>query len=79
MPRCAEETVRARQEGRDILAKRREVGISGDLDFLQADGALEQAKADLANLTRQRAVAASALVLLVGQPNLSKDLPAGVV
>jgi outer membrane protein, multidrug efflux system len=47
------------------------------LDFLQADGALEQAKADLANLTRQRAAAASALVLLVGQPTLFKDLPAG--
>ena len=75
--KVAEETVRARQEGRDILAKRREVGIAGDLDFLQADGALEQAKADLANLTRQRAAAASALVLLVGQPNLAKDLPVG--
>ncbi|HWV19038.1 MAG TPA: efflux transporter outer membrane subunit [Rhodocyclaceae bacterium] len=75
--RVAEETVRARQEGRDILAKRREVGIAGDLDYLQADGALEQAKADLANLTRQRAAAASALVLLVGEPNLMKDLPAG--
>jgi multidrug efflux system outer membrane protein len=75
--KVAEETVRARQEGRDILAKRREVGIAGDLDFLQADGALEQAKADLANLTRQRAAAASALVLLVGQPTLFKDLPAG--
>ena len=75
--RIAEETVRARQEGRDILAKRREVGIAGDLDFLQADGALEQAKAELANLIRQRQAAASALVLLVGQPNLSKDLPPG--
>jgi multidrug efflux system outer membrane protein len=75
--KVAQETVRARQEGRDILAKRREVGITGDLDFLQADGALEQAKADLANLERQRAAAASALVLLVGQPTLSKDLPAG--
>lgn len=75
--KVAEETVRARQEGRDILAKRREVGITGDLDFLQADGALEQAKADLANLTRQRATAASALVLLVGQPNLAADLPPG--
>lgn len=74
--KVAEETVRARQEGRDILAKRREVGIAGDLDFLQADGALEQAKADLANLIRQRSAAASALVVLVGQPNL-KDLPPG--
>src|SRR5690606_41979703 len=71
--RVAEDTVRARQEGRDILAKRREVGIAGDLDYLQADGALEQAKADLANLPRQRAAAASALVHLVGDPNLMQD------
>ncbi|HTJ96965.1 MAG TPA: efflux transporter outer membrane subunit [Rhodocyclaceae bacterium] len=73
----AEETVKSRSEGRDILAKRREVGIAGDLDFLQADGALELAKADLANLERQRAAAVNALVLLVGQPALAKDLPAG--
>jgi outer membrane protein, multidrug efflux system len=74
--KVAVETVRSRQEGRDILAKRREVGISGDFDYLQSDGALEQAKADLASLERQRAAAASALVLLVGQPTL-KDLPIG--
>lgn len=75
--KLAAETVQSRQEGRDILAKRREVGIAGELDYLQADGALQQAKAELANLERQRAAAVSALVLLVGQPNLAKDLPPG--
>lgn len=74
---AAEATVVARQEGRDILAKRREVGIASELDFLQADGALELAKADLASLERQRAAAVNALVLLVGQPTLGKDLPVG--
>ncbi len=73
----AQQTVTARSEGRDILAKRREVGIASELDFLQADGALELARADLANLERQRAAAINALVVLVGQPALAKDLPAG--
>lgn len=68
-------TVASRQESRDLISKRREVGIAGDLDFLQADGALELAKADLANLERQRAVAANALVLLVGQPSFDQNLP----
>ena len=73
----AQQTAKARSEGRDILAKRREVGIASELDFLQADGALELARADLANLERQRAAAVNALVLLVGQPALAKDLPVG--
>lgn len=50
-----------------MVARRREVGIAGDLDYLQADGALELARAELANLSRQRANAESALTLLVGQ------------
>lgn len=70
----ARATVAARQEGRDILAKRREVGMAGELDFLQADGALELAKADLASLERQRAAAYNALVLLVGKPGLDAQL-----
>lgn len=70
----ARATVAARQEGRDILAKRREVGIAGELDYLQADGALELAKADLASLERQRAAAYNALVLLVGKPGLDAQL-----
>lgn len=70
----ARATVAARQAGRDILAKRREVGMAGELDYLQADGALELAKADYASLERQRAAAYNALVLLVGKPGLDAQL-----
>ncbi len=71
----ARETVRSRGETRTMIAHRRDVGLAGDLDYLQADGAYEQAKADLAALERQRAAAINALDLLVGtQP---ADLPMG--
>ncbi|MCL4470462.1 MAG: efflux transporter outer membrane subunit [Gammaproteobacteria bacterium] len=73
--RLAHETVKSREETRTLIARRREVGLAGDLDFLQADGALELVRAELASLQRQQAAAANALVLLVGrQPS---GLPAG--
>ncbi|MBS1198212.1 MAG: NodT family efflux system outer rane lipoprotein [Proteobacteria bacterium] len=62
----ARETLRSREETRNMISKRREVGLSGDLDYLQADGAYQLVRADLANLERQRAAAENALVLLVG-------------
>lgn len=62
----ARETLRTRKETRELVALRREVGLAGDLDFLQADGAAEAVRADLAALERQRAAADSALRLLVG-------------
>lgn len=61
------EVLRSREETRTMIARRREVGIAGDLDYLQADGALELARAELANLSRLRASAESALTLLVGR------------
>jgi multidrug efflux system outer membrane protein len=73
--RLAQETVNSRKETRTLIARRREVGLAGDLDFLQADGALELVRAELASLQRQQAAAANALVLLVGQQPSS--LPAG--
>lgn len=73
--RLAHETVKSREETRTMIARRREVGLAGDLDFLQADGALEQVRAELASLQRQQAAAANALALLVGwQPS---SLPEG--
>jgi multidrug efflux system outer membrane protein len=71
----AGETVRTRQEFRDLTNRRRDAGIAGDLDALQADGALQTARVDLAGLERQRAAAANLLRLLVG--NMPKELPAG--
>lgn len=64
----ARETLESREESRRLIARRREVGIAGDLDYLAADGATESARAELANLERQRSAAANALTLLVGRP-----------
>jgi multidrug efflux system outer membrane protein len=63
----ARATVTGRSELRELIARRREVGLVGDLDYLAADGALQTALAELASLDRQRAAAGNALVLLVGQ------------
>lgn len=64
----ARETVTSREETRKLIARRRDVGIAGDLDYLAAEGAWQAAKADLANLERQRTAADNALTLLVGKP-----------
>ena len=72
----ARETVKSREDTRMMVSRRREAGLAGDLDFLQADGAFELARAELANLERQRAAAENALALLAGrQPD---SLPGGL-
>jgi multidrug efflux system outer membrane protein len=68
-------TVETRKESRDLIQRRRDVGLAGDLDFLTADGAYEAARAELASLERSRAAAENALTLLVGKEPL--NLPAG--
>lgn len=68
-------TLKSRAETRSLIAKRREVGLASDLDFLQADGAYESARAETASLARQRAAAENALVLLVGA--MPQSLPSG--
>ncbi len=70
----AADTVKTREETHAMVAKRREVGLAGDLDVLVADGALQTARADLASIARQRAAAENALRLLVGA---TPELPAG--
>ena len=62
------ETARTRGEYRELTLRRRDLGVSSDLDFLQADGAYQAALAERANLERQQAAAANLLDLLVGQP-----------
>lgn len=62
----AEETAQSRAASRALIAKRRDVGLAGDLDYLTADGAWQNARAEAASLARQRAAAANALRLLVG-------------
>ncbi|HEU0219824.1 MAG TPA: efflux transporter outer membrane subunit [Gallionella sp.] len=73
----AAETARTRGETRELTSRRRDLGISSDLDFLQADGAYQAALAERASLERQQAAAENLLDLLVGQPVAQmKDLPA---
>lgn len=76
--RLAADTAEARAATRDLVARRRELGVSGDLDYLQAEGAYQAAVAEQANLERQQTAAANLLDLLVGRPLRElKDLPAG--
>jgi multidrug efflux system outer membrane protein len=67
-------TLKSRDETRNLIGRRRDVGLAGDLDYLQADGAYQSARAETANLTRSLAAAESALRLLVGA---SPVLPEG--
>lgn len=72
----ARETVKSREETRTMVSHRREAGLAGDLDFLQADGAFQLARAELASLERQRSAAGNALALLAGR--LPDSLPGGL-
>ena len=77
--RLAAATVRARAETRDLLMRRRELGVSSELELLQAEGAYQSALAERANLERQQAAAENLLDLLLGQPVAGiKDLPDGL-
>ena len=71
-------TVKTRAKTRELVSRRRELGVSSDVDMLQAEGAYQAALAELANLERQQAAAENLLNLLLGQamPEI-KDLPAG--
>ncbi len=71
----ARQTVDTRTETQRLVSKRRDVGLASDLDYLQADGALESARAELASLERQHAVARNYLQALVGIER--SDWPSG--
>ena len=62
----AEATLKTRDETRTLVGRRRDVGLAGDLDYLQADGAYQNARAEVASLARSQAAAENALQLLVG-------------
>lgn len=62
----ARATLEGRQETAKLLSKRREVGLSSDLDVLAAEGLRESARAELASLERQRGQAENFLRVLIG-------------
>lgn len=73
--KLAADTAEGRGVMRDLLARRREVGVTSDLEALQAEGSYQAARAEQANLQRQLAAAENLLAQLVG--NIPADLPAG--
>lgn len=76
--RLAGATVKTRARYRELTERRREMGVSSDMDTLQAEGAFQSARAEFANLERQLAAAENLLDLLVGYPVAQlKDLPSG--
>lgn len=71
-------TAKARAQYREMVSRRREVGVSSDMDYLLAEGAYQSALAELANLERQQSAAENLLNQLLGQAvSEIKDLPAG--
>ncbi|GAB4176281.1 MAG: efflux transporter outer membrane subunit [Rhodocyclaceae bacterium] len=62
----AAQTVASRGESLKLVRRRREAGLATDLDLLAADASLQAARAQLAELRRQRAQAANVLLLLTG-------------
>ena len=82
--KLAEATAATRADSRRLVAQRRDVGLATDLDTLAADGAWQGARAEVANLARQRAAAENALRLLVGNdpgavPMLATEAPSFVL
>ncbi|MFZ2302193.1 MAG: efflux transporter outer membrane subunit [Gallionella sp.] len=74
----AEATARTRAETRELISRRRELGVSNDVEFLQASGAYQAVLAEIANLDRQQAAAENLLNLLVGKTTAEmKNLPDG--
>lgn len=73
-----EETLKGRESIRQLISRRRDVGVSNDLDYLQAEGAYQAALAERANLERQQAAAENLLNFLLGTTVVEiKVLPAG--
>ena len=64
--RLANETLRTREESRDLIRKRRDVGLATDLDALAAESLAESVRGQWAELRRQRMQTENALNLLTG-------------
>ncbi|MEO8170953.1 MAG: efflux transporter outer membrane subunit [Oxalobacteraceae bacterium] len=87
----AQQTFDTRSNGYRLAQKRFEVGASSALDIRQEESLLQSARVSLVTLSRQRAQAENALVLLVGKPltdlppaqplsaqNIIAEIPAGL-
>ncbi len=71
-----DETIAAYARGLEITTNRYNVGVVGKLDVVQAEAQLRSARADAADLRRQRAVLENAIAVLVGETPSSFTLAA---
>ncbi|MGN7741915.1 efflux transporter outer membrane subunit [Pseudomonas sp. 22526] len=70
------DTLRSREQSLELIGQRRTIGTATALDYQEAQGLVEQSRADLENTDRQLRLARNALTLLVGTPNALHALPA---
>lgn len=61
-------TVAAREGTQDLVRRRAQGGVASDLEVVQAAGALADARVQLAELRRQRALVEHQLAVLTGRP-----------
>lgn len=66
--RITQDTMRSREESRQIVLGRVKAGAASQVDLAQADALVQAARAAWAQVQRQKALDESALVLLVGRP-----------
>ena len=71
-----EQTLATRQNSLELIVRRREVGTATALDYQEALGLAEQAKAERESTDRQLRQAENALVLLIGTADAQGYLPA---
>ena len=74
--RVAADTTRGRKEVLDLTSRRRELGVSSDLDVLAAEGAYQSAVSEEAAIQQQESAAQNLLTQLVGK--IPADLPEGL-
>ncbi|WP_439870418.1 efflux transporter outer membrane subunit [Pseudomonas syringae] len=69
-----QQTLDARESSLDLISQRRNIGVATALDYQEALGLTEQARADLERIDRQFRQTNNALSLLVGVSNINKQL-----
>ncbi|MEB3735113.1 efflux transporter outer membrane subunit [Halopseudomonas pachastrellae] len=68
------QTLSSREASMDLIAQRRAAGAATALDFQEALGLVEQSRAELERISRQKQQALNALVLLLGTPDAAKQI-----
>lgn len=71
----AQEALTNRQRALQLIAHRRQAGTVSALDHQEAVGLVEQARAEIERITRERTQAFNALVLLLGTPEAASVIP----